>query len=61
MLGRCYWRLGQLAMADRAFRTALQNKEGSNFYLNLCLQAIERSAPATRGTASAIFSRSIVH
>ncbi len=42
-LARSYWRLNKLPEAEREFRQALANREASQDYLNLCLDAVCRA------------------
>jgi len=42
-LGRCYWRLGKLAEAERAFRRAAEQKEAPAGYLSLCVGGLRRA------------------
>ena len=52
-VGRCYWRLGDLAKANAEFRKAVDRKEGGGFYAQLCVQATSPSAGAvTRSSAT---------
>lgn len=46
-LGRCYWQKGNLAAAEREFKLALEQKEAPEYYLKLCIQAIEREAASS--------------
>ena len=44
MLGRCYWNLKRFAEARREFTAAMAdaNDEGERFYLEMCVEAIDR-------------------
>ena len=47
-MARCYWQLDKLPEARVEFRRAMEKKEAPEFYLRLCIDAVERQITAPK-------------
>jgi tetratricopeptide (TPR) repeat protein len=43
-LARCYWSMDRYDQARKEFQKALQRKEAPEYYLCLCIEAVDRQA-----------------
>src|ERR1039458_9534189 len=51
-LARCYWEVGKLPESAKEFRHAIERKEAPEFYLKLCLHAVQSlQVSTTQATA----------
>jgi WD40 repeat protein len=53
-LGRCYWRLGDLARANAEFKKAMEQKEGDAFCTRLCVRATAPDAGMITSSSASV-------